>query len=150
MSTSNSHETESVVDTLILSNKLDELTKLSRWVNDLAERFGLSPNDKFRLDLALAEAVTNVIRYAFKDKTTHEITVTLEYLDKKAIIQVKDEGKPFDPLKHPKVIFPRSLEEASKGGLGIHLIRTYTDECYYRREDDTNILTMIICDSTTV
>ena len=138
-----------MVDTLVLENKLDDLTKLSQWINNLAGRLGISPNDTFRLDLALAEAVTNIIRYAFEDSASHNIKVTMHYQYNNITVEIKDKGRPFDPLKHPKVIFPRSLEEASKGGLGIHLIRTYTDECYYRREGGANILTMVIYDSPT-
>ena len=140
-------ETKPAVYTLILDNRLDELTRLADWINHLAGKFGLPAKVIFQLDLIVAEAVTNVINYAFENEKTHQITVTLQYQKHRVTVEIVDDGQPFDPLQHPPVVFPRKLEEASKGGLGIHLIRTYTDECHYRREGDKNILTLIMSDS---
>ncbi len=135
---------EDVPTTLLLKNNLDQLTTLNEWVNKLARKLEISPNDTFRLDLLLAEAVTNVIQYAYPDKGLHQIKVTFQYQKGIIRLEVQDEGQPFDPLQNPEVIFPRSLDEASEGGLGIHLIRSYADECMYKRENEKNILTMIV------
>lgn len=144
---SSSQDANSNLYMLIIQNDLDELTRLSEWVNHLAGQLNLSSKVTFRLDLTLAEAVTNVIQYAYEDEKNHEIVITLQYRKNGADVEVIDEGQPFDPLQAPEVVFPRSLDEASEGGLGIHLIRTYTDECYYRREVGKNILTMVVRES---
>ena len=140
---------EPVLYTLVLENRLDELTTVSEWINELASQLGISPKGTFRVDLALAEAVTNIIDYAFDDEAEHSIEVTLQYANHKATIQITDDGKPFDPLQAPEVVLPRSLEEAQEGGLGIRLIRHYTDECHYRRQDGKNLLSMVILDTVT-
>ena len=138
---------EPVLYKLVVENRLDELTTVSEWINELASQLGISPKGAFRLDLALAEAVSNIIDYAFDDEETHSIEVTLQYANHKATIQISDDGKPFDPLQAPEIVLPRSLEEAQEGGLGIHLMRHYTDECHYRRQDDKNVLSLVIHDA---
>jgi len=145
--TENSQGAERVSSTLVLENHLDELTTLNKWINELAGQLKFSPNDTFRLDLLLAEAVTNIIQHAYTDKKSHQIKVTFHYHKNTIGLEVEDEGIPFDPLQNPEVVFPRSLEEASEGGLGIHLIRSYADNCDYKRENNKNILTMIVKES---
>ncbi len=140
---SDSAKTDPVIYTLTLQNELDELTRLGQWINGVAEQLSLSDKDTFRLDLTLAEAVANIIKYAYVDTKSHQITITVCHQPAQTSVDIIDDGQPFDPLKHPKVSFPRDLDEASKGGLGIHLIRTYADECFYERNENANILKMI-------
>jgi anti-sigma regulatory factor (Ser/Thr protein kinase) len=56
---------------------------------------------------------------------------------------MEDDGVAFNPLEAPAPRQPGSLAEATVGGLGIHLIRSFTDECRYRRENGRNHLTMV-------
>lgn len=128
-------------DQLVLLNQLSQLESLSNWVNQLAEQSSLSMKLAFRLDLILAEAVTNIIDYAYDDDAVHTITITAQSQATRMLIQVVDDGLPFNPLERPEVVFPESLEEAGEGGLGIHLIRSYSNDCCYRREGQFNILT---------
>lgn len=131
---------------VVLKNRLDELTTLSDWVNQLSGQLGMSPQYTFRLELVLVEAVTNIMENAYQDNKEHHIKVILQYQDNTALIQLRDDGLPFNPLQSPELVLPHSLEEAEEGGLGIHLIRSYTDECQYQRTNSENILTMKIRD----
>lgn len=135
------------VQELVLKSRLDELTTLSQWVEQLSSQLGLSPRGAFRLELVLTEAVTNVIENAYEDDQEHEITITLHYQDHTATVHLIDDGLPFDPLQQPEVVLPTSLDEATAGGLGIHLIRRYTDDSQYQRVGHENILTMTIRDT---
>jgi anti-sigma regulatory factor (Ser/Thr protein kinase) len=94
--------------------------------------------------MVLTEAVTNVIQHGAEAGKGQEISVILEQVGGDIRVEVRDGGQPFDPLKQPEVVFPRTLDDASRGGLGIHLIRSYSDECRYRREGGENILTLVI------
>lgn len=132
----------SVADTLVLHNRLDDLVTLSEWINQLAAQIGFSQRGIFRLDLVLAEAVTNIIEHAFTDESLHNITVNVACDKNKAVISVIDDGQKFDPLQMPEVNQPQNLQEVQIGGLGVHLIREYTDRCTYQRVNDKNILTL--------
>jgi anti-sigma regulatory factor (Ser/Thr protein kinase) len=148
LTSSSSQESEPVLAALVIKNSVDELARLSHWINELANQFGVSPEDTFRLDLASTEAVTNIIEHAFDDDNPHYINITFEHKSGVTKITIEDDGTPFDPLLHPEVVLPRNLEDAGLGGLGIHLIRNYVDEWYFRREAEKNILTMIIYHTT--
>ncbi|MDX2228042.1 MAG: ATP-binding protein [Leptolyngbyaceae cyanobacterium bins.349] len=131
---------------LVLKNKRDQLDRLSEWINQVSSQLHLSSRGAFRLELSLVEAVTNVIEHAYQDEADHEITLVLNAMKQTVRVEIKDDGQPFNPLQHPPIVLPTSLEEAKEGGLGIHLIRNYVNEWLYQREGPYNILTLLIHD----
>lgn len=132
---------------LVLKNRLDELTLLKKWIAQYGSVLKISARDAFRLELVLLEVVANIIEYAYPDSMEHEIVVTLQHRENIIEVQIQDDGLPFDLLQQPMMEFPDRLEKAREGGLGIPLIRYYTDECHYCREDHKNVLTLIIRNS---
>jgi serine/threonine-protein kinase RsbW len=131
---------------LSLRNRLEDLSVLGEWLGNCAEQSGISERGIFRLQLVVEEAVTNIIQNAYLATDDHTIIVNLMVQENTIHVSIKDDGVAFDPLRHPEVVLPSNLEEAQVGGLGIHLMRRYTDTCNYQRKDNLNILTLIICD----
>jgi serine/threonine-protein kinase RsbW len=129
---------------LQISNQLNELIRLSNWVADLSAELGLSSRTAFSLDLVLAEAVTNVMENAYVDDQPHIITVVVTPRLPLLQIQIRDDGQPFNPLDYPEVVPPKSLSAAKEGGLGIHLIRNYAQECHYQRQGQENWFTIVL------
>lgn len=130
--------------TLVLRNHLDDLDRLSDWIVEVSEQYSFSQKLSFYLELVIAEAVTNIIQNAYLDQDEHTIPILLSCDDHRVRVEIKDDGLPFDPLQQPEVTFPTRLEEADEGGLGIHLIRSYTQECCYRRQHNQNVLTLTL------
>jgi anti-sigma regulatory factor (Ser/Thr protein kinase) len=92
---------------------------------------------------ALDDVLNNVVSYAFEGEEDHEIRVSLEFEGGSLTVIVADDGIPFDPLAQSEPQTDQPLEERMIGGLGIHLVRNLTDELRYRRESDSNVLTMV-------
>ena len=132
-----------VIRSIILRKDLSELIRLGQWVASTAERLDLDETLAFKVDLCLAEAVTNVIDYGFKDDGEHEIVVFLESDGPEVTVLVEDDGKAFNPLKAKPAKIAGSLEDASIGGLGIHLFKSYTKVLRYERKGGKNRLTMV-------
>lgn len=129
---------------LSLRNEPAELSRLSVWLEALKDPFSLSKRDLFRLDLALVEAVTNIIDHGLQGGPLGcEIAVRLNFGPDCITATVLDRGQAFDPVAQPEKMLPARLEDAEPGGLGIHLIRKFTDGCHYERVGETNRLTMI-------
>jgi anti-sigma regulatory factor (Ser/Thr protein kinase) len=93
-------------------------------------------------DLALEEHLTNVMSYAYEDKRNHQILVRLEVDAGVLLVEVQDDGRPFNPLNRPEVDTSLPLDKKPIGGLGVHLIRHFMDHVEYRREGDKNIFRM--------
>jgi anti-sigma regulatory factor (Ser/Thr protein kinase) len=94
------------------------------------------------INLALEEAVTNVMLYAYPDGKG-KVLIEAEKNDKLITFIISDNGIPFDPTSSPEADITLSAEERSIGGLGIHLVRQIMDHISYERKDDTNILTLV-------
>lgn len=129
---------------LRLRNDVRELGRIAGDLARFAESHQLGEKDLFEITLALDEALTNVIWYAFDDGAEHEILVRLGVDGDSVVVEVEDDGRPFDPLRVDAVEaeLDRPVNERRVGGLGIHLIRRAMPGLAYRREMGKNILTM--------
>ena len=92
------------------------------------------------LNLALEEAVTNVILYAYPEGTEGEVFVDAAAADTAITFTITDGGKPFDPTSREEVDINAPLEERPVGGLGIHLVRRIMDDVRYERRGERNVL----------
>lgn len=129
---------------LVLWNQFDELYRLSEWVSEVTTRLGVTSRTAFQLDLVLTEAVTNIIGHGFMDGEVQEIWLLLRYAPPILTVVLEDKGQAFDPLEQPEVEFADTLADVEIGGLGIHLIRSYTKSCTYQRLNNSNILTLTL------
>lgn len=86
------------------------------------------------------EAISNIIYYAHDGSKERRIEVTLAMEKGEIQIELRDDGKPFDPTEMPEPDSSLPTEERTEGGLGIHLMKTLSDEMSYVREGRYNIL----------
>ena len=93
------------------------------------------------IDLALEEHLTNLMNYAFPDGREHVIKVRLRVASE-VVVEVEDDGLPFNPLQVPEADTTLPLEQRPVGGLGIHLIRRFMDQVEYETQSNRNILRM--------
>ncbi len=109
----------------------------------LAREQGIPPKVLHEIQLAVEELLTNILNYAYPDQREHEIKVRLLPGESEFIIEVADDGRPFNPLEQPKPDLTLPLEQRPIGGLGIYMIRKSMDRIEYRRADGKNILVMV-------
>lgn len=121
--------------------ELSSLYPILNWVREHLEKTGLSDVEIRRIEIALEEGLVNIFSYAYQgEKGTIEISVKHE---KGEFVEItfKDQGLPFNPLKHKKEIDPLiPIEEMEVGGLGILFMQKLMDKVEYIRQDDSNIL----------
>lgn len=129
--------------TLILRNDISELNRLVAFLETLEKEWNLPPAFIPPVNLALEEALSNVIFYAFEKGSENEIRLDFRLEDKAMTIVLTDEGKPYDPTQKEDPDINLSVEERPIGGLGIFLIRQIMDEVTYNRAGHKNQLTMI-------
>jgi len=125
-----------------LSNDVQEVPKLAAFVDEVCESLELDPMLSMQLNLALEEAVVNVIDYAYPAGTKGDVTVEVKTTEDSLVFVVSDSGIAFDPTAKAEVDTTLSAEERKIGGLGIHLVRHIMDDVKYERSDGRNILTL--------
>ena len=127
---------------IVLSNDVDDVPQLAAFVDEVCESIGFDMSTTMSINLALEEAVVNVMNYAYPQGTKGDVNVEAEANDKRLKFVITDSGTPFDPTAKAEVDTTLSAEERPIGGLGIHLVRQIMDSINYERIDGKNILTL--------
>ncbi len=125
-----------------IQNQLTELTRLHEALEAFSEEEDLTPSMVFQLNLIIEELVTNTILYGYPKGEEQEISIEVRK-ETDLVIQVVDEGRPFDPTKAEEPLVYESIEEQPVGGLGIHFVKSFSDALTYERIDGKNVLTII-------
>ena len=123
---------------ICMRNDIQQIPTLAEWVEGLDIPTELS----MPVNLALEEIVSNVMLYAYPDKSG-QVYVEFVRVADRLIFTVTDSGMAFDPTQKEEVDTTLTAEERPIGGLGIHLVRQLMDEVCYQRLDNKNVLTLI-------
>ena len=127
---------------LILHNDIQQIPQLAEFIEKISEEKHLEQSLAMSLNLALEEAVTNVILYAYPEGSDGLVDVEALVRDKELEFIISDSGTPFDPTAAPEADITLGVDERKIGGLGIFLVRNIMDSVSYERKDGKNILSM--------
>ena len=113
-------------------------------VRDVTTRMGKLYNvpeaDIEHIKLAVDEACSNVIKYAYKGDTTRKILIKFRLRKKGFEVVIEDSGV----KAQPELIEGRSLTDVRPGGLGVHLIkRAFDVVAFDDRKKKGNRLVMV-------
>lgn len=125
----------------VLKNDIAELPPLAEFVERVGAQAGLSPSIVYVLNLALDEWVTNLVSYAYPPGELREIHVAVQIHDDWVVLEIRDDGTPFDPVTQaPPAPTSGDIEERPIGGLGLYLIKRMFDHIHYKSECGWNVL----------
>ena len=127
---------------LSLQNDVQQVPQLSQFVDEVCEDIGFDMQTTMKLNLAIEEAVVNVMNYAYPRGTVGDIHIDAQANDLRLKFVITDSGSPFDPTAMPEVDTTLSAEDRPIGGLGIHLVRQIMDSINYERIGGRNVLTL--------
>lgn len=108
----------------------NNLITVEEFVNYFAKDMGLTNDQLSVLLLAVTEATTNAIIHANKCDASKTVSIRAHIEDSKLIVNVKDEGKGFDPSTIPDPTKPENLLKDS--GRGVYLMKVYMDDVKYK------------------
>jgi serine/threonine-protein kinase RsbW len=122
--------------------KLESLPLMMQWVQKQLEKTSLTSQAKLKVELALEEAIVNIIHYAYPDKAG-EVELACETNTEGIQFILRDRGVPFNPLHQQSPDLKSSIEERKVGGLGIYLMRQNMDKVSYERQGTYNVLVLL-------
>lgn len=134
-----------VVGNLVVPARLENLERVLRFIHTGLSQGSCSMTKQLQLDIAVEELFVNVCRYAYRDQDVVgacEIDYVVDGSNNVVTVQLTDQGTPFNPLTRRDPTKPASIQEAKVGGLGILMAKRSTDELSYRRDGDSNVVTM--------
>ncbi len=131
---------------IAFSARIENLEPMIAWVRERIESSPFKEAERRRIELAMEEALVNVIIHAYPRRSSKAIVeiIVQGLSDQQIEFKIIDKGLPFNPLLQSSKCNPYAgLEEREEGGLGIHFMRQCMDEVHYERHHPFNILTLI-------
>lgn len=126
-----------------IDTNAEELRRITSQVEELGQQDSWPPELVYLVNLTLEELGLNALTHG-RDLGLNELEITIKSEMDKLVIEISDNGAPFDPLKDAPIPDPKApLETRPIGGLGIYLVRQVVDDIQYRRGRGRNHLTLI-------
>lgn len=115
------------------------------WLDHEGEQHGWPARTRYKLRLCLDETLTNVTMYGFTE--THEATpcvrLRLHQEADHVVLEIQDNGVPFDSTASAPRDLDTSLDDARIGGHGLRLMLHYLESMRYERKGDWNCLQLV-------
>ena len=129
---------------LKLPAEINNLRKFIELVSRCAEEQGFSPERITEIGVATEEALVNVCNYAYQDGNGDVKVSCILDDENRFVIEIEDAGIPFDVLSTSEPDLIDDIDERKVGGLGVFIIKELVEDVQYRREDNKNILKLVI------
>jgi serine/threonine-protein kinase RsbW len=112
-----------VADSITIPSRLEAIDDARRFVTERMRAAGVSDDPVGEIELALTEALANVIEHSYGGDPSREIVVDVEISDTALAVHVRDWGRAFDAGGYA----PRDLDDPGEGGYGVYLIDELMD-----------------------
>ncbi len=127
---------------ITLPNDVEAVPRLATFVEGVAEELAFDSATTMNLNLAVEEAVVNVMNYAYPKDVKGNINIQACANDVRLKFTITDSGVPFDPTAVRDADVSLSAEQRPIGGLGIYMLRRLMDSINYEYVDGHNVLTL--------
>jgi anti-sigma regulatory factor (Ser/Thr protein kinase) len=127
---------------IVLNNDIQEVPLLATFVEGVCEEVCMDAATTMQMNLAMEEAVVNVMNYAYPIGEKGEIAIEATTDNGMLNFVIKDSGTPFDPTAKEDADTTLSAEERPIGGLGIFLVKQIMDNVSYEYKEGKNVLTL--------
>jgi len=128
---------------LVVEAKVENLTMVNEFVEELLQPLNCSIKVQMQLELAVEEIFVNIAHYAYGEKTGKAF-ITGRILEEPLRLELvfMDEGIPYDPLAREDPNLEQKMEDRAIGGLGIYLVKKNVEEIAYSHQEGKNMLTL--------
>lgn len=128
---------------LTIDSRLEDIGLVGLAVQALCSYVGFSTVEAYQIQLCVVEAVTNVVKHAYRAQPGHEATIVATLHPDRISFQVLDTGKTMKPMSREPIEFnPANRAALPERGMGLYIIQTVMDEVDYQTVDGANILIM--------
>src|SRR5271163_4374141 len=125
---------------LTIRSDTSAMPEVEAFVAAFVRERGIASDEASRILILLEELITNLTKYGYRDRPEcgrAEIVLALD--GSRLEIEFIDDGCAFDPFAAPPPNLEEPLETRTPGGLGLHILRSLTDEARYERRDGNNV-----------
>ncbi|HKY84991.1 MAG TPA: ATP-binding protein [Anaerolineales bacterium] len=115
------------------------IPEMCAFVSEAATQSGFDDRTSHACQLAVCEAIENIIQHGYRREGAGEIRVSTQARPGELTVEIADRAPAFDPSTHP--LSPTPLHsDPPVGGRGLRMIRGVMDVIHYERRGHQNIL----------
>ena len=119
------------------SKELSQIAQVQAFLYENTTEFNLPDHVCFKLELAVVEVFTNVVRHSQAGLQHSSVDLLMWCEGQMVYVALESIGNEFDPSQH--VVFdPDDLSIDHTGGFGLHIITTLTDDLKYVHDNGIN------------
>ncbi len=107
---------------------------------------GASARATARALVVLEEIILNLVKYS-TNSATPDVEVRLGVAADRVVVEIADDGAPFDPRAAPEFDKSMTLDERRPGGMGIQIVRSMASEIHYERVENRNHLRVVLANA---
>ena len=133
----------------VFKGSVEDITAATKWLRSIVASLELPAAKANDIEVCLEELLTNIVRHGQAshgqlEDSPHPLTIalTLNRREDGIVMTVEDNGRPFDVTQAPAVTIDKPLDQVEPGGLGIGLIKSFSDKLQYRRTEMGNRVTL--------
>ena len=126
----------SAPDTFTIPSRVECIDDARGWVSDRVRAIGFDADAVGEIELALTEALANVIEHAYKGAAEERIEVAAGLDGDTLRVTVRDWGEYLDPASYRG----RDLDDPGEGGYGVFLMTQLMDDVTREPQPDGGTL----------
>ena len=118
---------------------IQSISSIRSDLKTLADTWRIPAPELKQITMIVEELFSKIVQANFPDDGDQLLEISLTKTETDIIIQMIDDGPPYNPLKcNPDQDFNTVLTD--EGGMGLSLIKAFSDSLRYTREEQRNIL----------
>jgi anti-sigma regulatory factor (Ser/Thr protein kinase) len=123
-----------------------EIRNASTWLAQTCAELSVPISEINRLDICLNEALANIIEHGGHEVKLSPIIMKIQIVhdSTELTVTLTDKGKPFNPLTYKQKDRVNQLEDAVPGGLGLTMMKEFSDELNYTYSNESNHLSFSV------
>ena len=129
---------------LEIESRLENTYLIGLYIKTLARDLKLDNEQTYLVELAVIEAINNVILHAYESQTGNPVTVEIIIEEDEITFQIFDNGKSMQRSDVQDLCFdPSDKSSYPEQGMGLTIMKKSMDKIEYKVMKDKNQLTMI-------
>lgn len=126
---------------IIVKSTIENVRLVGLTVKSISSLQFTSKRQCIRMETAIVEALTNVVKHAYQNQPDRTIEMIIDIRDDQICFTIIDDGLSFNPDKlSGHTVDPDNLPE---NGMGIHIYCTIMDDVHYSTSKSKNTLKLV-------
>lgn len=124
--------------------RINALSDVTTQIEEFCDTADIPVASAFKVNLVVQELVTNSVTHGDFGDREPEISLSINCHDGKVEMLFEDNAAPFDPFTEtPAPDLNSNISDRAIGGLGIHLIRSFSDYSSHEHVNGRNRIRLV-------